>query len=193
MARTKAFDPDQVLSKAMVLFWQQGYEATSMQALVEAMGLSRSSIYATFGDKQQLYKAALIRYKQGSNAVLGNMVVNVPSGKLAISAVFSELIATSRDEMAQRGCFIINSAVELCPHDQQIATIVDQAFESTELFFVGLVEQGQMDGSISAELNPQVIGRFLLNTFFGLRVLVKTNKDRQTLDDIVATALQILG
>ena len=132
MARTKDFDEDEVLAKAIKLFWQKGYNGTSMQDLVDGLGISRSSIYDTFGDKHKLYLKALCTYRQ-SQVNIRNQILNAPvPAKTAIRQLMDLTIDQMIRDKQHKGCFLINSAVETAPHDKETNTIVCQNDQEVE-------------------------------------------------------------
>ena len=126
MARTKDFDESEVLAKAIKLFWQKGYNGTSMQDLVDGLGISRSSIYDTFGDKHQLYLKALGTYRQNAIGVRDQILHASVPAKAAIRQLMDLTIDQMIRDKQHKGCFLVNSAVENAPHDKEINAIVCQ-------------------------------------------------------------------
>lgn len=186
MARTKAFEPEKALANALALFWQHGYEATSMQMLVEATGLSRSSLYDTFGDKRQLYCAALAQYRQQTEPPLE------VDGELSVREAIREKFMEVIEDESRRGCFVVNTAVELSPHDAEITQTVHDSFAVSEQKFLALLELGQASGELPAHLDIRATARFLLNASCGLQVLVKAGQSQAMLQDIVTKTLSVL-
>jgi len=190
MARSKEFDVNQVLRKAMELFWQQGYEKTSMQELVDYMGIHRRSIYDTFGDKRTLFLSALSHYEElitneTKKRVDSNLLV-----KQGIREVFNMIIYP--DLNLPRGCLAVNAAVELSLIDEEIATKIVGMFTKTEALFYELLKHGQETGEISKSHDPEVLSLFLHNSLVGLRVLVKIEADKKKLESIVDMTLSVL-
>ncbi|MFD1673796.1 TetR/AcrR family transcriptional regulator [Alicyclobacillus fodiniaquatilis] len=190
MARTKAFDVDTALRQAMDLFWQQGYEKTSMQNLLDHMGIHRKSLYDTFGDKYALFMQAFDRYQEMRTGEIERRVNAQTSVKAAIRCRFDMLIY--REELPSQGCFIINTAVELAVHDEQIAQKVKDHFKQTEQRFYRQILQGQQLGEFSAALDALQIAQYLTNASVGLRVMVKITDDVKKLERIVDTTLKVL-
>ncbi len=170
MPALKQFDVDVALSRAMNAFWARGYEATSVQHLVGAMGINRGSLYATFGDKRRLFLAALRKYdrehREGGLSALA--ADNGP--RAAILAAFEGAIEATAGGNRD-GCLLVNSALELSPHDPEVAAVVAEGLRETEAFFRDRIEAGQAQGEIPAELAAQDTARALLGLFVGLRVL----------------------
>ena len=189
MARTKEFDQEAILDKAVDLFWYKGYHATSMQDIVEGLGLSRSSIYDTFGDKHKLYIAALERYRDQAAGGMIDMVGKAENTMATLEKMFKMLAHDSFTDKLPKGCFMVNSTVELAPHDEEIDKIVSENMHNIEDAFFQLIIKGQDSGEISKEKDPRAIARFLFNTISGLRVAAKSGVKQDIYDDIVNVAL----
>ena len=189
MARAKEFDPDKALAKVLETFWLYGYEATSMQMLVQATGLSRSSLYDTFGDKRQLYVAALGRYREQTEISVEEKRPFSPTK--IISDRFQGIVDEARVK-GSNGCFVVNTAVELGQHDSELCTTVQDSFINSEEWFFDLLEKGKVAGELSSELNTRAVARFLLNASCGLQVLVKANHEPEMMQDAVNIILSIL-
>ncbi|MDQ0861030.1 TetR/AcrR family transcriptional regulator [Bacillus sp. V2I10] len=190
MARSKEFDEKQALRKAMELFWQQGYEKTSMQELVDYMGIHRRSIYDTFGDKRTLFLSALSHYEELITTEMKKRVDSNLLVKQAIREVFKMVIYPGLN--LPKGCLSVNAAVELSLLDEEIATKIAGMFRKTESLFYELLKHGQKNGEISRRHDPEVLSLFLHNSLVGLRVLVKTEDDNKKLESIVDMTLSVL-
>lgn len=186
MARTKEFNEDQVLDKAIEIFWHKGYNGTSAQDLVTHLGLSRSSLYDTFGDKQKLFVKALKRYQQqGQNYVI-ELLEKSENIKVALTEIFKQAIIESLEDRITKGCFMVNSAVELAMHDPEIASIVHENQKVMEEVFYKAVKKGQESGQISTKLEARSLARFIFNNYSGIRVLARAGeKDKKVYDDIL--------
>lgn len=192
MARTKDFDESEVLKKAIYLFWDKGYNGTSMQDLVDGLGISRSSLYDTFGDKQTLYLKALEAYQNGYSQQLDCLVAKAPTAKAAIKQVLELIVNELLGDMQRKGCFMVNAGIELASHDAQVNALLCKNEQQMEQFFLRVTKQGQEKGEISAHQSPQALARFLNNTVKGMQVSVKSTNDRGFFEDIVKTALMVL-
>lgn len=190
MARSKEFDIDDVLLKAMNIFWQQGYEKTSMQDLVAGMGIHKRSMYDTFGDKHTLYIKALERFASIQSSRLEGRVEGVTSAAAAIRLLFEATV--HRSEAEPKGCMLVNTAVELSNYDPEAAATAHEAFMNTEALIERLVRQGQESGEISSRHTPGALAAALHNALVGLRVMVKTVRDKDKLEQIVNTTLAML-
>ena len=193
MARTKDFDETEVLAKAIKLFWQKGYNGTSMQDLVDNLGISRSSLYDTYGDKHQLYLKALQSYRQ-SEAIKRDKVLNgtIPA-KVAIRQLMDLTILEMIRDKQNKGCFLINSAVETAPHDKETNAIIYENEQQLENAFYEVLKRGQGNGEISAKQDPRALARFLFTTMVGIRVTGKSATDKAVFEDIINLTMSVLG
>ena len=189
MARPREFEHDVVLDRAMRIFWSRGYEATSVQDLVDHMGIQRGSLYATFGDKRALFLACLRRYDDAQFGKLSESLERGPV-RAAIRRVFESALD---DGTLECGCFMVNSAAELLPRDPEVGRLVASAMKRQEKALVGALRRGVREGELS--LTPKRIeqtARFLMGTLQGLPVLAKTMRDSSVLRDTVAVALRVI-
>jgi TetR/AcrR family transcriptional repressor of nem operon len=174
VARTKEFDPDVALQAALELFWERGYEATSMADLVARLGVARASIYATFGNKHELYLAALDRYREMRNPALTEELSQPGPVLPAVRAVIERFARESCEDPARlRGCFLTNSAVELAPHDAGAARIVEHGWNEMETNLTAALTRARAQGELPPDRDPQALARFLLVLFQGMRVAGK--------------------
>ncbi|HVW96781.1 MAG TPA: TetR/AcrR family transcriptional regulator [Mucilaginibacter sp.] len=192
MARNKDFDESEVLKKAICLFWDKGYNGTSMQDLVDGLGISRSSLYDTFGDKRQLYMKALEVYQQGYGSQLCTLISAAPSAKAAIRNLLEMMVNDLLGDEQRKGCFMVNAGIELGAHDTEVGALICQNELQLEQAFLKAIQQGQESGEIDPQKDPQALARFLGNTVKGLQVSVKSTTDRAFFDDVIHTALTIL-
>ncbi|MEM8641704.1 MAG: TetR/AcrR family transcriptional regulator [Cyanobacteria bacterium P01_G01_bin.54] len=192
MARPKAFDRQLVLEKAMETFWQKGYEATSVQDLLTAMGLNRGSLYDTFGDKRSLFLEAIAHYE--AKVVQGVIAqLEAPhAGKAAIVAHFQGMIERRACDRTRWGCLMTNVAVELCNQDAEAAERIQASLQRIKQAFVQALTHAQAQGDLSPGADIEALACFLVCTMQGLRVVTKVSCDRQTLQNMVDTALSVL-
>jgi TetR/AcrR family transcriptional repressor of nem operon len=186
MARTKEFNEDQALDKAIEIFWHKGYNGTSAQDLVTHLGLSRSSLYDTFGDKQKLFSKALKKYQTDNYVKVKEMLETSANIKETLTLIFKLAVVESLEDRITKGCFMVNSAVELAMHDDEIAQIVSSNQKVMEEVFYTAVKKGQEAGQISTKNDARLLARFIFNTYSGIRVLARAGeKDKQVYDDIL--------
>jgi len=192
VARTKEFEPERALARAMDLFWRRGYEATSVHDLLEEMGIGRGSMYGTFGDKRALFLAALDRFEETRVARADEILDSSASAVEGIGRLFETTIEGLVSYEPRRGCLLANTAVELAPHDEEIAERISRYVRRTQDAFERTLVRGRASGEIPADKDPKVLARFLVNTLHGLRVLAKVGVEQAVLDDSVRTALEAL-
>jgi len=192
MARTREFDEVEVLDKAVELFWTKGYNATSANDLVKGLGLSRSSIYSTFTDKRTLFIKSLDRYRKRNVDQMLNMVKQSDDIPKTIADIFKMVVSQDITAKIPKGCLMVNTGVELAPHDNEIAKIVTENGQNIESTFKVAIEKGQELGQIPKTHDAESLARFIHNNISGLRVAVKSNTEKKALDDIVKICLSVL-
>lgn len=188
----KQFNKDEALDKAMQAFWKRGYEATSMQDLVDCTGVNRGSLYATYGDKHALFLSALRTYDERRRHMLGELERRY-SPREAIRKLFGSFIEDADPSGSNRGCFMTNTALELAAHDAKVKGVVATAQEDVEAFFLRMVKRGKAEGDFAEHVKPQEAARALLASLLGMLVLVRSRPDRAVLQSIVADAVRRLG
>jgi TetR/AcrR family transcriptional repressor of nem operon len=186
MARTKEFNEEQALDKAIEIFWHKGYNGTSAQDLVTHLGLSRSSLYDTFGDKQKLFAESLKRYQKNAQDQIVELFDKSENIKETLQDIFKQAVIESLEDRITKGCFMVNSSVELAMHDEEIAKIVKNNSQTMEEVFTKAVQKGQDSGQISKKNDARMLARFIFNNYSGIRVLARTGeRDKQVYDDIL--------
>jgi TetR/AcrR family transcriptional regulator, transcriptional repressor for nem operon len=193
VARTKEFDPDAALHAALELFWERGYEATSIADLVERTGVARASLYATFGGKRALYLKALDRYGELADPELLAGLSQPGPVLPAVRALVERYARESAGDGGRRGCFVVNTAVELAPHDPLAARRVQANWDFVETALVSALMRAQAQGELAEGRDPRALGRFLLVLMQGLRVMGKAATEPDRLRDAAAQALAVLG
>lgn len=176
----------------MQVFWSRGYKATSVDDLIDAMGLSRGSLYNTFGSKHRLFLSAIERYKTASLKALVSNLENNPSVREGFTAVFRGIVDAVVAGTDRRGCLLSNSASELAARDADAAARIAAGFAGVEHAFIRAIVRGQKSGELSSGLNARATARFLVSSINGLRVVAKARPERAYLNDVVKTVLSVL-
>jgi TetR/AcrR family transcriptional repressor of nem operon len=192
VARPREFDLDEVLDKAVEMFWSKGYEATSIRDLVESMGIHRASLYVAFGDKQRLFLAVLDRYRQVVVRKLLDIFDSSPSGKAAIRQFFATVIDHVLNGGPLRGCLITNSAVERGLSDPETAKTVSLCLAQIEEGFYDTLLRARDAGELDAGRDLRALARYLTSSLQGLLVIGKIQTDRSALEDVVTVTLRAL-
>ncbi len=192
MARPQEFDRDQVVDRAVEVFWRKGFEATSIRELVEATGLNRGSLYNTFGDKAGLFEAALERYMAGAppQHVLAAAETGPP--RQVIGEFFARLVELGASDTQRRGCLMTNPAAELAARDERVAAQVAEAMQGLEEALFRLIERGQETGEIAPWRDPRALAQFLVASAQGLLIIGKVNRNRAALEHIAEIAISNL-
>lgn len=190
MGRSKEFEEDTVLQKAMEVFWKQGYEKTSMSDLVEHMGIHRKSIYDTFGDKHALYLRVIDYYGEFSTAKFMSEILKAKTSYQAIRNIFEYVIEGNDDK--HYGCLFVNATTEFGPWDQDVLEKTENAFRSAENVISEIIKKGQENGEFSEKYNNELLAEILHNALMGLRVLVKTSESKKKMHKIADFYLDLL-
>jgi AcrR family transcriptional regulator len=189
MARPREFDVDEALDRATEVFWARGYEATSVQDLVDALGVNRASLYSTFGDKAQLFEAVLERYGQQVNGAVFQALDPPAAGAKAVRAWFSALIAAATQPRGPRGCLMINT---LTGASTAPSGLYDRVIAGVRASTDRLQEALVRDPEIVAKENVRTLARFFAAEGHGLAVLARAGVRRQELEMAAEVALRVL-
>ncbi len=192
MARPREFDETAALDAAIDCFWRDGYEATSVRDLAAAMGITGTSLYNAFGDKRSLFRQALQRYAQRSTRERIARLESTLPPKQAVCAFLGEIVERSLDDRDRRGCLLVNSALEVAPHDPELGAEVAARLGEIEAFFRRSVTAAQADGSVPPDRDPADLARLLLGVTLGVRVLARSKPQRELLEGTVRPALALL-
>lgn len=192
MARTKAFEEKEILDKAVKLFSDRGYNGISMQELVDGLGINRSSLYDTFGDKEALYQAALKHYRTESTRKMLELINQGKDVRRVLTDIFNFVINDSTDLKRRNSCMMVNTAVELAAHEKKLAAIVNENMDAIEEALTQAIKRGQAEQQISKKHPARALARLIVNTISGFRVASKYGADRKTYDDIVRVIMASL-
>src|SRR5271169_4538030 len=192
MARPREFDEGTALQAAIECFWQRGYAATSVRDLTDRMGISGPSLYNAYGDKHGLFVQALERYlDESTRARIGRLESSLPP-KQAIRRFIQKVIERSVNDRERRGCFLINSALEVAPHDKKLGALIADRLGEIEAFFYRSIKAAQADGTVPRERAAKDLARLLLGVLLGVRVLARSNPERALLEGVARPALALL-
>ena len=192
MPRTKQFCEEEVLKKAMELFWEKGFHATSMQDLVSHLGINRASLYDTYGGKDELFDKAFKHYRESSIASLEQLFEEEDSVKQGFQKLFESAIKEAGNDKCRKGCFVVNTTTELVPGNQKMELILADHKEHIENLFVDFVQKGINSREISSNKNAREIGLMLFTLYNGIRVVSKIDTDVDKLKKVVDSGLSVL-
>ncbi|MBI5823401.1 MAG: TetR/AcrR family transcriptional regulator [Chloroflexi bacterium] len=193
LGRPLEFDPDKAIDAAIEVFWCKGYEATSMTDLLEAMNLSKSSLYQTFGSKRQLFKRCLSRYVDNLSAEMTQELENASSGRSFIEDTFVSIANTAQQPEGAKGCLVGNSANEFGQREPALTAPVTDGLNRFARVFTDAVVKAQAEGSISADADPLALGNYLVGTMNGLRMMIKAGADKRSAKGMVTLILKALN
>jgi TetR/AcrR family transcriptional repressor of nem operon len=191
MARPREFDRDRVLRQAMTVFWEHGYEATSTDDLLKAMGIGRQSMYDAFGDKHRLYLEALQLYETETGSELFARIVSASSPFSALGEHVLSVADGTHLELS-RGCFHVNATTELAPSDPDVGRMVRASGARCVAAFEAILKEAKRRGEVDASVDERVAANFLLSTIRGLRVSAKAGVSPEDLRGIASLALSSL-
>ena len=191
MGRPYEFDKEETLSKAMDLFWEKGYKATSIDDLVDRMGIKRGSIYNTYGDKHSLFIAAVEYYAQEVTSKTIK-VLESPGSPLENIKLFFETIVNTPSDRKTRGCLISNTVVELAPHDEEVAETVRIILERIQNAFLNCLDKAVEIGELPEDTNTKVLSQFLATSTHGLIVTGKSALNPKEVKNVVDVILSTL-
>jgi TetR/AcrR family transcriptional repressor of nem operon len=188
MARPREFDFDRAVDRGMHVFWQRGYEATSLGDLLNATSLSKSSFYQAFRSKHDFLVTALDHYVE---TILRPLIDDLASGS-ARAAIMRSLERVISRSASPRGCLIHNCAVELAHRDAVVRRAAARALRRLEDAYRAAIERGQLAGELSPAIDARAVARYLVAGLNGLHVLARVEPDPRALRpviDVIASAL----
>jgi len=192
MARPQAFDRDQALSAAMRVFWQRGYTASTIQQLLQDMGINRGSLYASFGGKRSLFQQAMAFYDERLMAHLGAMLTRARDPVDAIRQVFELSLLNMPAPQRQWGCLLVNTVNELAPLEQSLAAEARLRLDRMQQAFAGAVARAREKGRVSDGVTDAQAAHLLMTTMTGLRVQAREGASTETLRQGIDPLLHLL-
>ncbi|MDF1820122.1 MAG: TetR/AcrR family transcriptional regulator [Alcanivoracaceae bacterium] len=192
MARPQAFDRDQALSAAMRVFWQRGYTASTIQQLLQDMGINRGSLYASFGGKRSLFQQAMAFYDERLMAHLGAMLTRARDPVDAIRQVFELSLLNMPAPQRQWGCLLVNTVNELAPLEQSLAAEARLRLDRMQQAFAGAVARAREKGRVSDSVTDAQAAHLLMTTMTGLRVQAREGASTETLRQGIDPLLHLL-
>jgi len=188
VGRPREFEEDRVLEAVMNTFWRKGYEGTSLKDLCSATGLHKGSLYQAFGDKHQLFLRSLKYYMEQSFKEVAASAYLHDSPIANLRSLLNEITAKC---VEGEGCMILNSMVEMAPHDQEVKQMIDQSYVMQQRFLTDLIDRAQRVGEITIKKEPDRLAAVLMVTLAGLAATVKgfsnTDHVRHVLDDVLSS------
>ena len=192
MPKVKLFDEKLILEKAMELFWKKGFHATSIQDLVNYLGISRSSIYDTYGGKNELFYKSFQLYRTTNITGFSNFLDSQKNVKKGLKKLFEMAIEQSIADMDRKGCFVVNTTTELVPGDIEIQKILKENENTFVNIFYEFLLKGEQNGEISKGKNLKSIANLYYTLYNGIKVVSKVQPNSKELLSSVDTILTLL-
>ena len=192
MARLREFNEDRALDAAVDCFWSRGYEATSVRDLAREMGIGGASLYNAFGDKRTLFTRVLERYANRSTRERIARLEASHRPREAIRAFLAEVIERSLKDSDCKGCLLVNSALDVAPHDAEIGKAVGDYLGEIRAFFRRNIEAAHKAGQLPKRIDAESVSAHLLGVVLGIRVLARTGAKRKLLEAVARPALDLL-
>jgi len=191
--RPRKTDPDDVLETSIELFWEKGYEATSMNDLAAATGMAKPGLYATFGDKETLYAKALRRYvDQGGSRVLDDLVQSPDPLDMVIRRTLKTLAEATTGKNGPGGCLLVNTLVE-CAHGSEALDSLSHELDARRLdAFVKRFRAAKKTGELSPLADPRQLAEFFSGQVLALAVMGRSGASQRDLDRFIDVAMTVL-
>jgi len=184
---------DQALNRAVRVFTKRGYHGASIADLTVEMGLTQGSLYKAFKDKQSLFLAAFEHYRTARARKLNDAMSDASNGLTKLRHALAFYVESSQGTQGRQGCLVVASATELSTFEREAARHITNALVRNERLLLGLIEQGQADGSIAEHIDSAATARMLLCLLQGMRVVGKTGQTREQMQGVIDTALKVLN
>jgi TetR/AcrR family transcriptional repressor of nem operon len=188
MGRVRKFDVEEALGVALEMFWEQGFDGTPIHALCQAMDLQPGSVYAAFGNKRDLFVAAVRRYIETVSAEAVELINGAPSGLRGLREYFAHLVNAMVDGKRRWGCLITNSLVEFAARDPELAGMFELHLANLQNNFAAALARARADGELRPGAGPESAG-MLVALVQGMNVMAKARPGRRTLQGVVDAAL----
>lgn len=192
MPKSVSFDRSQVLNQVTELFWKKGFHATSMQDLVDATGLNRSSIYNSFGDKHQLFEEALLHYQTWQSQLATKSFGGSDSPLESIRNFFQTQLSNIKNDLEKKGCFLSNCTTELASSDIKIQKMLSTNKNAMVQIFEGKLKSAQALGEIDASKDAHIMALYLYTSLQGLQITSILMSEQTELDALVEMILKNL-
>lgn len=191
MGRPRSFSEEDALEAAMRVFWEKGYEGSSINDLTSAMGINRSSLYTIFGEKDALFRRAVERYKRGPVSFMWDSLQE-PTAQKAVEVLLRKAVDLLADPKNPRGCLSIQGALAVSSEAESVKKAMIEFRKTGESALTKRFAQAQAAGEISRKLDPGDLARYTLTILTGLGVQGANGATRTQLDKIVTLALKSL-
>ena len=183
------FDPDEALEAAMQVFWSKGYKQTSLEDLLKAMNVAKSSFYQTFGSKSQLFKKCINRYRNALMNDINDALAEADTGLKFIEHFFYSILDETIKGKERRGCLILNSANEFSRSDPEITGLITEGIEQFTHILKQAVQRSQKEGDIPKTRPAKSLAPYLFSCISGLRTMIKGGVDPEVVKESITVVL----
>ena len=193
MPREKTFDYEQILEEAMGLFWKKGYHATSMDDLVQSLGLNRSSLYNSFGGKKELFLKGIKHYQDKNLFRLRQILESESSPKEGLKKLFEFALKNLCTDKEKKGCLLVNSSTELIPSEEDVKEFLKENKKKVEELILEFIQKGIRLKVITNTKNPKELAEFLFTLYNGIGVVSKLDISTNQHQFTIKKVMEILG
>ena len=187
--RTRQFDTDQALERALEVFWARGYEGATLPELTAAMGINRPSLYAAFGNKEQLFRKALDHYQTGPQSFLAE-ALKKPTARTMVKALFSGFVSNQCDTAKARGCMIVSGALACGADAEPVRRELARLRQAAVTVIRERLERAVQEGDLPKGSDCSTLARYIVTVLNGLAVQAVSGATEQDLRRVVAVAMQ---
>ena len=187
--RPRSFDRDEALHRAMMLFWEKGFQATSMSELTAAMGINAPSLYAAFGSKDALYREAMALYEEGDGIELGRQIAEAPSARAAIEAYLMRSAALFTRSGKPAGCMVVLSVIHGAGTSAQTGAALHDARAEAQAIIEARLRRAVETGELPATCDPAGIASFYVTVQQGMSIRARDGATLPELESIAQAAM----
>lgn len=187
--RPRSFDRDRALRRAMEVFWERGYEGTSLGDLTAAMGINRPSLYAAFGCKEELFQEAIALYDAVEGRIASRALEEAPTARAAVEGMLRANVAVFADPQKPSGCMIVNSSIVGRPDNAQIRAFLARCRGGSVAALRDRLERGVAEGDIPGGADTAAMADFYTTVLQGLSIQARDGASRERLESIIESAM----
>lgn len=188
--RPREFDADAALDKALHVFWERGYEGTSLADLTEAMGINRPSLYAAFGNKEELFRRALNRYLDKGPGAAKREALEEPTARAVVERLFKCVATSLTDPANPRGCLSVQGALTCGEASESIKQELNRRRSEGEQALCQRLERAKAEGDLTSDADPAALARFVSTVIQGMSVQAAGGASREDLLLVADMALK---
>jgi len=187
--RVRLFDADEALDRALEVFWSRGYEGATLPELTKAMGINRPSLYAAFGNKEQLFHKALDRYQTGPQSFLSEALTK-PTARAVVEAIFSGFLKMQRDRSGSRGCMTVSGALACGEQAEPVRRELARVREATVAALRDRFDRAAHEGDLPAGTDRATLARYVATVLNGLAVQAASGATKKEMQQVAAMAMR---